>query len=54
MEDYYDNVKKSVEVFGTSAFLCRTCRKLVVKLNKGQKETEARWRGEIRIKSDKF
>ena len=41
-EDYYDNVKKSVEVFGSSAFLCRICRKAVVKLNKGQKEMEAR------------
>ena len=41
-EDYYDNIKKSVEVFGSSAFSCRTCRKVVVKLNKGQKEMEAR------------
>ena len=41
-EDYYDNVKKSVEVFGLSAFLCRTCRKVVVKLTKGQKDMEGR------------
>ena len=41
-DDYFDNVKKSVELFGASAFLCKTCRKVVVKLTKGQKEMEAR------------
>ena len=41
-DDYYDNVKKSVELFGASAFLCKMCRKVVVKLTKGQKEMEGK------------
>ena len=33
---------KSLEVFGCSAFLCKTCRKVVTKLTRGQKDLEAR------------
>ena len=39
---YFDNVQKSCELFGSSAFLCKTCRKVVTKLTKGHKDLEAR------------
>ena len=39
---YYENVQKSFDLFGSSAFLCKTCRKVVTKLTRGQKELEAK------------
>ena len=41
-EEFYDNVVKARELFGTSSFLCKTCRKVVLKVQKGQKEMEAK------------
>ena len=40
-DEFYDNVQKSKEVFGSAAFLCKTCRKVVAKFMKGQKDMEA-------------
>ena len=39
---YYDNVVKTKDLFGTSAFICKTCRKVVTKVQKGLKDMETR------------
>ena len=36
--EYFDNMKKSHDLLGWSGFLCKTCRRIVGKLNKNMKE----------------
>ena len=39
---YLDQIIKTEKMFGWSGFLCRVCRKVMTKLNKGMKDMEAR------------
>ena len=41
-DEYFDNVVKTKELFGNSAFLCKTCCKVVTKVQKGMKELEGK------------
>ena len=41
-EEYYDNVVKTKDLFGASAFLCKTCCKVINKVKAGQRELEGR------------
>lgn len=38
--DYFDNCRKAYEIWNVSAFICKICRRLMVKMTKRMKELE--------------
>ena len=40
-KEFFDNCKMAMETFGSSAFLCHVCRKVVSKFNRAMKDIEA-------------